>query len=381
MKIAFITLSSAYNYGAVLQTYALWRYLNDSGNEAILIDYISERYNLDSPEYIYLFSGKWRKYWLTRFVWKKTYYKILKRTAKQFRIFLQENVPMTRTYFSNDELKKDPVSADLFIAGSDQIWNLDFSLDKKADKPFFLDFVPENKPKISYASSFGKIVFQEEQKKEIKELLKRFNAISVREVMGQDLLHQMCLGAKTVVDPTLLLKEAVWLKMTEKRMINAPYLIVFQIYPEQELLKVIKNIAEEKQLSLVIVSSNPIQKKQLYKWRVVYLPKVEEWLSYIRYSEFVITDSFHATVFSTIFEKEFLVDGSVKYNSRIQSYLAQIGLTDRVIENRDCDTIKEKMENEIEYKNVKMKMEQFIMDSKNWLNEKICKFSTWNNIS
>lgn len=366
MKIAFITLSCAYNYGAVLQAYAMWKYLQNLGNETVLIDYITERYQVEAKDHVFKVGGRWAGNAFMRMIWKTTYYKIERKVQQHFKDFLRKNTRLTPTYYNNEELIEKPVQADLFISGSDQIWNTDFSLDKKPDKPYFLDFAAEDKPRLAYASSFGKNRLGEE-KKEIKKYLEKFQAIGVREKSAIKIIDELGLKAEIVADPTLLCSREEWSGMAAGRMEEKKYLLLFQIHPKKELLELGRKLAKEKGLSLVIVSPNPLDRKKMYKWKVRYLPKVEEWLSYFKFAEFVLTDSFHATVFSTIFEKQFLTYAQNKYNSRITGYLSVLGLPEKSVSNFSSEQIEAALNRRVDYGVVTPIRKEFTEKSKQWL--------------
>ena len=137
MKVGIITLSCAYNYGAVLQAYATQQFISQAGYDAILIDYVTERYQIDDKDFVYKSTVRWRKNALTRMLWKFTKHRTELICRDFFRAFVEKYIPKTRTYFSNEELKQGTPDCHVFVSGSDQIWNTDFSWDRKPDLPFF----------------------------------------------------------------------------------------------------------------------------------------------------------------------------------------------------------------------------------------------------
>jgi hypothetical protein len=368
MKIAVITLSCAYNYGAVLQAYALYKHLREQGYQVTLIDYITERYDIDARNYVYRSTTRWRKNAATRLLWKYTRHRCELKLRNNFRSFLIKNVSMTHTYYSNEELKNDPIDADVFVTGSDQIWNTDFSWDKKIDKPYFLDFVPDNITKVAYSSSFGKIELNAEEMYDIKECLARFNMLSVREESGRKIIEKLGMEATVVADPTLLWGQEIWSALAAERQVAEPYLLLFQVFPDEELMKLAEKIAVHKKLRLVIVSPNPMDKRKIHR-KAVYLPTVEEWLSYFEYADFIMTDSFHATSFSTIFERQFLVSTRAKYDSRITGYLNVLGISERAISNMDYDKGMDIAGKPIDFEVTTRKRREFISFSLEWLEQ------------
>lgn len=366
MRIGYITLSCAHNYGAVLQAYALGYFLNEHGYEAELIDYVTERYQIDNPDFVFKSTVRWRKNIGTRFLWKITKHRNEIKCRECFNKFVNQYIPKTKTYISNEDLKQHLPLFDLFISGSDQIWNTDFSWDSKPDLPYFLDFVPESIPKIAYSSSFGKARLKDDEQDEIKHLLSKYSAIAVREYTGKDIVEKLGLQAKVVVDPTLLCNRKVWDELASKKIINRPYILLFQIFPNDELKKTAKRIAKKKGMKLVIVSANPMHRKKL-GMKAIFLTKVENWLSYIKYANYVLTDSFHGSVFSILFNRQFVSNINVMGTSRITGLLDSLNLTDRKTKDLSFDSIWEIIEKDIDYSETNACVEKMRMDSANWL--------------
>ena len=130
MKIGIITFSRSQNYGAVLQTYALWRFLEEHGQNTEIIDYVPERCAVELPSYVdYRTSHSriWGKNALLKAIWKTVFLKEDQESHEHFFRFLRENVKMTCSYYSNNELKKNCPNEDIYITGSDQVWNTDFT--------------------------------------------------------------------------------------------------------------------------------------------------------------------------------------------------------------------------------------------------------------
>jgi len=365
MNIKIITLSCALNYGAVLQTYALYHFLEKKGYNVQVIDYITERYTFEDKKYpqkVFKHS-RWGKNFITRFIWQHTYYSAAKKSAKVFREFLSKNIKLTKTYYSNDELRQE--NADIFITGSDQIWNTDFSWDKKIDLPYFLDFVDDDTRKISYSSSFGKSELRADERSDVYSHLKRFAALGVREDSAQKILEDLGLSSTVVADPTLLLSKEEWSALAGIRQEKRKYVLLFQITPNKAFIKFAKRFADKKGLKLVIVSPSGMQRIKIH-CPAVYLPNVEEWLSYFKYADYVITDSFHATAFSTIYEKEFYTASFAGYNSRLTSFLNIIGLTNRLLSHDDViNNVYDKAQ--IDYNAVRQKKDKFVEKSQDWL--------------
>ena len=367
MKIGFITLSCAYNYGAVLQAYATQKFLSQKGGyDTILVDYVTERYQIDDKDFVYKSTVRWRKNVLTRLLWKYTKHKNELLCRDFFRNFVEEHIPKTKVYYSNEELKEDLPDCEAFISGSDQIWNTDFSWDKQPDYPFFLDFVPDDRKKIAYSSSFGEAHMSTEVRQKVKKLLERYDAIAVRETSGKNLVEDMGLSAKVVLDPTMLCDRAVWDELAAKRIVKQDYVLLFQINPNKELIKSARQFAKSKNLRLILLSANPAHKRLLGS-EAVYMPKVEEWLSYFKYASYVLTDSFHACVFSTQFNRQFAAFVEERNIKRISSVLHLIGIENRMIQNATYADLAKVYDGEIDFTQVNDKLKELQKDSGDWL--------------
>lgn len=366
MKVGIITLSCAYNYGAVLQAYATQQFISHAGYDAVLIDYITEQYQIDNKDFVYKATVRWRKNVLTRLIWKYTKHRndLIRRDF--FRAFVDANIRKTKIYFSNEELKLDTPDCHAFISGSDQIWNTDFSWDRKPDLPFFLDFVPDDRKKIAYSSSFGEAHMDPETKEEVRTLLSRYDAIAVRESSGKKLIEEMGLSARVVLDPTMLCDHKVWEGLAAKRLVKQDYVLLFQINPNKELIKSAKQFAKSKNLRLILLSANPAHKRVLGPG-AVYMPKVEEWLSYFKYASYVLTDSFHACVFSTQFNRQFAAYVEERNIKRISSVLHLLGIENRMIQNATYADLAKVYDGEIDFIQVNNKLNELQTDSGDWL--------------
>ena len=338
MKVGLITLSCAYNYGAVLQAYATERFLNQHGYDAVLIDYVTERYQIDTKDYVYKTTVRWKKNALTRFVWKYTWHKNDVKCRDFFRNFVEEHIPKTKVYYSNEELKED--------------------------------FVPDDRKKIAYSSSFGEVHMSTEVKQKVRKLLERYDAIAVRENSGKNLVEDMGLSAKVVLDPTMLCDRTVWDELAASRLLKQDYVLLFQINPNKELLHFAEEFARSQKMNLVILSANPAHKKFLGR-KAIYLPKVEEWLSYFKYASYVLTDSFHACVFSVQFERQFAPVVDQRNTKRISSVLELLDVKKRIVEVNDLYALPGVLKSTIHYDDVKQKLKGLQKDSGEWLLNKL----------
>ena len=336
MKICTITCHDVYNYGASLQTVALYQYLKSSGHDIEVIDYkptwLSRRYDLWKR------NGKWKRKSL---FFQLLYYffvvPIRWATWKGMRSFdkysLKNFKISNKEYKDNLELTMDPPIADVYIVGSDQVWNP--STAHFLDPAFFLDFVPAGKTKLSYAASFGVSEIAPEMRPMIKQFLSSFSGISIREKQGLEILKNSGVNnAQLVVDPVFLLNSETWLTMAAKKVSNAPYILVYDFDENPMIKDCVSKHAKAKGLKVFSMNS---YKKSDYADADFKDAGPDVFLSLLLHANFIYSNSFHATAFSIIFKKNFYSAERIKFenNSRIHNILEICELSDRLIYNSE----------------------------------------------
>ena len=325
MKICTITCHDVYNVGASLQAYALQTYLQSLGHDVTIIDYkpdyLSKHYRLDivgNPKYDKPFLKQ--TYLLAKLPGRL---RILPR-KKTFDSFTAKYLDLTKRYTSNEELKKEPPEADVYFAGSDQIWNPLFPNGK--DPAFYLDFVQQG-IRASYAASFAVDEFPQELREVTAQYLNRFDHIAVREKSGLSVLKTLGItNAVTVLDPVFLLDWTQWEAMAEKpEGCEIPYLLVYDFDNSASVRRLAERIAAENGLKIYSVFDLP------YAERCFSLCGPETFLGLVQGAAFVLSNSFHATAFSVIFEREFaVVERTEKINTRMRDFTALLGLSDHM---------------------------------------------------
>ncbi len=365
MKIKTITCHKVYNYGASLQEYALIEFLNQKGFNAKAIDYtpdyLNNHFNLFAVS-----NPKYGKNGFIRFLYllaKLPQRLPLLKRKRAFDVFENEFIPTTsQNYSTNDDLKNNLPDADVFICGSDQIWNSFFQNGK--DPAFYLDFVPEDKLKISYAASFaidkldhGIIPF-------VKEKVSELNIISVRELSAKKILNDI--GIKdvvTVLDPVFLLDKAHWHKIFVNP-IDEKYIFVYDCDSNNQIKSIVLDTAKRFSLKIFTVNQNiKYSNKNFYK------KGPDKFLSLIAGAQFVISNSFHAVAFSIIFNKKFLVmDRTEQINTRMRDIMDLVGLSDLHLGLNDIKSFDEVL---IDYKKVNKIIDEKAIESKAFLLESI----------
>lgn len=340
MKIGILTQPLYCNYGGILQCYALQTILQRMGHETIILQReFNRKHNiLDACVYyakhfVKLTLGKkssWHYYVDSQ---KRDY--IAQNTYK----FIEKNInPRTNHCYSTKELKKEVEKQKLnaIIVGSDQVWRPDYS---PCISNYFLDFLEGNCSikKISYAASFGKDQWTLSEKKTVKlrKLLKEFNSVSVREKSAiklcKDVFH---VEATQVIDPTLLLDSKDYQALVAPNKTNRGNLFCYIIDKNKKKREIINFLSKKNNYkpfeSMPLLSDT---KDNLYKDidKCVY-PPIEDWISAFSEADMVLTDSFHGTVFSIIFNKPFWVIGNKgRGMARFESLLSLFNLNCRLI--------------------------------------------------
>jgi len=232
--------------------------------------------------------------------------------------FIQEHVRV-QTYSSDQALMRNPPDADVYIAGSDQIW---YHAVKRDD--FFLNYKPENKPGITYAASMGSVVVPEEKRKWYREHLKRFDSISVREEDMVSELEQLTDKPVQVhIDPTFLKSAEEWRKLQKPRKVKEPYILVYPLYWDSRLNDQLKQLKRQTGYEIISIHSGL---RNIYADRVIRDADAGEFLWLVDHAQCVVTSSFHGVAFSTIFNKKYSAVINPAAPSRIENILNVLGI-------------------------------------------------------
>lgn len=357
-RIGIITLYyNNNNYGGLAQAYALYKYLCNQGYEVKLISFakkpskqsiserLKKRLNFKNGIKGFVKGIVWLIKWIVNDLVIKKIGKI--RLQKfQAKIDIRNNrfaefrnwIPHTAVYtFST--INEVAEQFDVFISGSDQIWK-----PSVVQEPFVLSFVPNDKKKISYASSITTSNIGQDKKycEFMQKHLTGYQAISVREKEAQqELTDILKREVHHVVDPTLLLEREEWENIAAERIVNEKYIFAYFLGNSSEQKKYVEKIA--KKCGLAIVNLPFVSGEyNSYDWKFgdfqLYDVGIPEFFSLIKYAEVIFTDSFHAVCFCWIFKRAFYVfdrhvgfDGT-KMSSRIDSILQLMQLENRKID-------------------------------------------------
>ena len=329
-KIGIITYHNPCNYGATLQSLATVKYLKKKNFDVSVINYVpSSRKNFGKlKDTINTINGNVLKKIIIGFIKNLSYIK-MRKTFDKYSVGL---LPLTKEYKNDEELISNPPVADIYCTGSDQVWNNYYT--KKFEKPFFLDFVPNGKPCFSFAASFGKSSFNDGEKKELKELLKKYEFISVRETDGLGVLNEIGIeNAFQILDPTLMLDFGEWDKIVSNNIKESDYVLVYQLHGDSKTYEIAKKFAKDNNLKIIKI--NTMYHHYKIGSKNIMLPTLEKFLGYIKNAKYVFTDSFHGVAFSLMFNRLMGVTLPHNFSNRITSLLNQIDGNSFIIDNYD----------------------------------------------
>lgn len=336
MKIAIMTQPLGKNYGGIMQAWALQQVLKRMGHEVVTIDRQPDQPNLayKAARLAYRAGMKAIGKRKAPINFEKHLPTILQHTQR----FIDQHLTMSEPLYSTQQLRDhfDRENYDAVIVGSDQTWRPQYSPNIYN---FFLDFLEDKKIlRIAYASSFGvdEWEYTEEQTKRCAELAKKFDAISVREDSGVELCRKyLGVEATHVLDPTLMLGKEVYEALLDENPLATESAGIYSYILDRSLEKnEILKIYSEK-LNAATFNSQALE--DFYEWSIddtskYIMPSPKDWIEGFSKGMYVVTDSFHGTVFSIIFQKPFIALANEKRgSSRFRSILSKLTLTDRLL--------------------------------------------------
>ena len=345
MNYFTITFYKALNYGAFLQCFALQKKIEKSNVLAIRQDFLShikKQHPFIWPIFLVLFY--------------------LKKNIKKIIIPLLNDWQKIKSIECSNFSECESVLKEksIIVIGSDQVWNPDFT--PNMEKFYFADFAGNKIHRISYAASLGKNRWPEEFEKKVIPLLKKFDAISVREETSVSYLKE--LGIKDVVcvcDPTILHKADFYRSNFCYKQIPSEFIFVYRI---------------REKISNSIQSIFCNQVNEVYLQNRKSIVSVSKWLQYIDCSKFVVTDSFHCVVFCLLFHKPFLVilnqSKKIEMNERFSTLLGIVGLEYRcLVGNENPEKIEKLLNTVIDWQKVDLILDEWRKKSSNWLKQSL----------
>lgn len=357
IKIGIITFHCSYNYGSALQTYALKTFLEK--NMIYNVSIINFVYKTDFYQYK-LFRVK--KYFTHPWylLLDVCFFKENKKRKQNFEVFAEKYFNLTdKKYYNSDEMKELNQKFDIFICGSDQIWNLDCT--QGVEPAYFLKFANKDKLKIAYAPSLAHVKFAKNYDEDLKEAIKDIDYISVREKSTLPLIQPLTKKKIDVVlDPTLLLDAKDYSSIVGKQSMNEKYIFVYMLEYSNELVSYCNDFSKEHGINVIYIAN---RKFNGIKGIDAFGVGPDMFLEYIKNAEYVITNSFHATVFSIIFNKKFVTFATKRSSSRMVDLLNNLGMPERIYK------VGFDINKEIDYKKVKINLNKMRKSSLEYLNK------------
>lgn len=342
MKIGIITIQNVNNYGAELQCCALCRKLRSMGYDAEVINYLFGIH----PNHIH--AGEKRTVSIS--LKQDIKVRLLPIVQNLFCLFYQKNKKLRNKRFdefhatynrltdmvypSVQSLYEAIFDYDVLCIGSDQVWNYEKGYSME---PFFASFDKKGTRKISYGSSIGLSKLSPEAENVFKKELSGFTSLSVREQQASDLLHKLLnKDVDVVLDPTLLLNSNEWLEVAKMEMCpNEKYVLVYivTIKPCNYVLEVARKVAKERGLKIVRICRDAYPEHSGNDVEEILTAGPSDFVGLFSRAEFVVTNSFHGTVFAINFSKPFysVIKSHHSTNSRLTSILEKLNLEHRIL--------------------------------------------------
>ncbi|NMM95227.1 polysaccharide pyruvyl transferase family protein [Bifidobacterium oedipodis] len=355
------TIIDSYNYGTVLQSVATKDLLDQYGNP-LFVDYCRPDWTKTGLRDIYLKDGKHNL--LINIIRYAAALPELRANRKLFRNFVTQRLPLVDAdkFINGGEFDNEAI----YCVGSDQTWNEE--LNKGIDPVYTLMNVPASCRKITVSASFGRLSIPADEEASMKPLLKQFNAISVRESSSVKILEHMGItGSVALKDPVLLCRPEFWheLSATEPKY-NEPYVLVYMLNKNECMTDYAKNLAAKLGIKTRVVTFTP-RKPAPEGCESICQPTPEQWLAVFRDASYVVTDSFHGTCFSILFEKPLVVFNPPRFSVRLADVLNDFNLSERRVADNACPEDIDVDEKAIDWASVRCSLVEFRSEGKRFL--------------
>lgn len=372
MNIGIITYHAAYNFGSVLQAYATQEVIKELGTNVELINYRM----VEQKRFYSLYRLKYGKLNFIQDLLMLPLDKKRRRRKKNFELFMKEYMNLSMEFSEPSDMKSIAKKYEIIISGSDQIWNkhsCEMTLNEwRYMCPYLLKDL--DCIKISYATSSGHM--QQNELKKIAPYIKEYNMISMREAQNAKIISKLInRDVPVVLDPTFLLSKDEWIEKLHLEKANEkPYVLYYSLkrFDGNKHLKTVIRLTKKLGYGLKVIT--PFSYFPMFGKHIENCIEEGPWefLNDLYNSRFVITDSFHGTILSVNFEKEFVsfcAEGGAEF--RKTDFLKQIGLEDRII--YDIADAEKKLKEKIDFtqarkvlKNQKKKSINYLKDALVW---------------
>lgn len=355
-KIGILTFHKSINYGSVLQSWALSRVISKRFGVEI-IDYEPQNY-----EFLYANYRQWNswnniKYNLKRMPLSSA----LNNQQQLFKKFRDKQLPLSRkkyNYNNGCDIKEEYKG---IVVGSDQVWNIRA---KDCDPIFFLPFNYSGN-KVSYACSINDTDYTEKNlPSNLASEICDFDFISIREESGKNKLEQFIAKQKkvyTLLDPTLLCNSSEYDSLLNDRIVDGKYIFLYNVWTSEAGIQAAKFLSEKLNMPVyTIMTASNVKEINLLKKSGILVDTVRtspsDFLNFFKYASYIVTESFHGTAFSLIFEKPFVCVSNRTNDERLNNILTLVGLKDRYMKLDELQTYD--LKQEIDYEIVTEKKEK-----------------------
>lgn len=331
MKVGILTYHACYNYGACLQAYALQQVIRKRHAECDIIDYRSgPLVSINRP----FCKRPGHPKEVIKNVTRLPYRGQLLRRQELFEDFINNVQGLSRRCSTDEEVERVCAGYDCVVCGSDQTWNLDPGI--RYETPLYYMNFPKAQRRVAYAASFGSWVGKfPRREKELLPWIRQFDALSMREDSGVEMLRSRGLECEWVLDPTLLLRRADYDEVAEKRIMDEPYVLLFSWNGAKEAVEIAKEVSGR--LSCEAFNIVPPPRAMFCGIRRKLDVGPREFLSLVRHAELVVTNSFHGTVFSIIYKKPFISAVKGGADPRRASLMRLLGLENHLVSPGNVD--------------------------------------------
>ena len=385
MKVALAINYDYHDYGGMLQAFATQRFLEKQGIDSDAINFDNVKGDISRRKWKYFLSNimdisivKEKSRLIEKKIRQKTNARLKAQMAERdnaFDKFCTSHFKVSRPFDSWDDMAESSQKEyDAVIVGSDQLW---LPSNVMADY-YTLNWVPEKVKKIAYATSFGIGNIPQKYKEMYRQYLTRIDYLSARETSGQEIISELTDRSVPLVnDPALLLDANGWDEVIkDKPIINDKYIFCYFMGDNPEQREFVKRLAKEKGLKIVALLhlDQFIETDEHYADYTPWDISPDDFVNLVKYAEYVCTDSFHGTVFSIIYSRNFFTfkrfnkKASLSTNTRITSLLTRVGLMDRLVEN-----VEERPDNINDWRKIQVCVSEFRNASGSWLIESINK--------
>lgn len=364
-RAAILTEHRARNFGSCLQVYALQEVLKTYDLDTYILDYrpqaiedsfgifIKDLYNQSKHSLKDLII-----FYIKTIVFAPKRYK----REKNFKEFRDQYFHLSHKHYTDESIHDMKEHYDLFFYGSDQIWNP--IITQGLNEAYFAEPFSKNSIHASYAASIGLNHLNGDDEK-FANYLKNFDFLSVREEQAKSLLSPLTdKDIEVVLDPTLIVDKQKWYSMVKTEKNDKDYILVYSLKVNERLIEYVKQLSEEKNMDVIFFDL-----KKRYGKRCIsdFSANPADFITYMNHAKYVVTNSFHGTVFSIIFKKQFICVPMEGTSSRMENLLSKLNLSHRLYsETNNIDEV-------IDYNLVDEKLEALKESSQKYI-EKVIDF-------